>query len=77
MNPKKFDKRVLKKSPEELTEYLNFKRRGSVVESRKGKNAPYKRNPKHKNKSGLVDEQVESLPFQGRVWEFDPPLGHQ
>ena len=56
MNPKKFDKRVLKKSPEELAEYLNFKRRGSVVESRKGKNAPYKRNPKHKNKSGLVDE---------------------
>lgn len=45
---KKFDKRIFKKSPEELQEYLQFKRRGSKVESKKGKGS-YKRNNKHKN----------------------------
>ena len=23
--------------------------------------------------NGLVDELVESLPFQGKIWEFKPP----
>ena len=45
---KKFDKRIFKKSPEELQEYLQFKRRGSKVEPKKGKGS-YKRNNKHKN----------------------------
>lgn len=45
---KKFDKRIFKKSSEELQEYLQFKRRGSKVESKKGKGS-YKRNNKHKN----------------------------
>lgn len=45
MKKKSFDKTILKKSPEELQEYLAFKRRGFKVESKKA----YKRNPKHKN----------------------------
>ena len=43
---KKFDKRILKKSPEELEGYMMFKRRGSVIESKKGKGS-FKRKPKH------------------------------
>ena len=41
------DKRVLKKTPEELQEYLSFKRRAAVVPAKKGKGA-FKRNSKHK-----------------------------
>lgn len=37
------DKRMFKKSPEELREYLMFKRRGSKVENKKR----YKRKEKH------------------------------
>lgn len=44
------DKRELKKSPEELVQYLQFKRRGSVVIAKKGRGSEYKRNPKHKNR---------------------------
>lgn len=44
------DKRELKKSPEELVQYLQFKRRGSVVITKKGRGSEYKRNPKHKNR---------------------------
>lgn len=40
---KKFDKRILKKSPEELEEYLQFRRRGSRIEAKKGKGSVYKR----------------------------------
>lgn len=36
-------KEYLKKTGEELQEYLRFKRRGSRVESKKGKGAKYKR----------------------------------
>lgn len=43
---KTFDKRIFKKSPEELQEYFKFKRRGSRVESRKGKGS-YKRKSKY------------------------------
>ena len=42
------DKREFKKSPEELVEYLQFKRRASVVPAKKGRGSVYKRNPKHK-----------------------------
>ena len=45
---KKVNKRIFKKSPEELEQYMQFKRRGSRVESKKGKGS-YKRKPKHKN----------------------------
>ena len=45
----KFDKRMFKKSPEELELYLQFRRRGTRVESKKGK-GPYSRKQKHKNK---------------------------
>ena len=40
----KFDKRVNKKTPEELQEYLAFKRRGARVPAKKGKGAKYNRN---------------------------------
>ena len=42
---KKFDKRIFKKSPEELQQYMMFKRRGSRIENRKGKGS-FKRKPK-------------------------------
>ena len=38
------DKRVNKKSKDELQEYLQFRRRASKVDAKKGKGAPYKRN---------------------------------
>ena len=44
------DKRELKKSPEELAQYLQFKRRGSIVPAKKGRGSVYKRNPKYKNR---------------------------
>lgn len=46
---KKFDKQMFKKSPEELELYLQFRRRGTRVESKKGKGS-YSRKQKHKNK---------------------------
>ena len=46
MKEKKFDKRIFKKSPEELQQYMMFKRRGSRVESKKGKGS-FKRKSKH------------------------------
>ena len=49
MKKEKFDKRILKKSPEELEAYLQFQRRGSKVESKKGKGS-YKRKSKHTNR---------------------------
>jgi len=47
MEKKKIDKRMFKKSPEELEQYMQFKRRGSRVESKKGKGS-YTRKIKHK-----------------------------
>ena len=44
---KKFDKRIFKKTGEELQQYFLFKKRGSRVESKKGKGS-YKRKPKYK-----------------------------
>ena len=45
---KKIDKRIFKKSPEELEQYMQFRRRGTRVESKKGKGF-YNRKTKHKN----------------------------
>lgn len=45
---KKIDKQIFKKSPEELEQYLQFKRRGFQVEAKKGKGS-FKRKPKHRN----------------------------
>ena len=44
---KKIDKRIFKKSPEELEQYMQFRHRGSHVESKKGKGS-YHRKPKYK-----------------------------
>ena len=43
----KQDRRMFKKSSEELVQYMQFQRRGSVVPSRKGKGS-YSRKQKHK-----------------------------
>ncbi len=43
---KKVDRRMFKKEGEELQQYLHFRKRGSVVENKKGKGA-YKREKKN------------------------------
>lgn len=43
---KKIDRRIFKKEGEELQQYLAFRKRGSVVENKKGKGA-YKREKKN------------------------------
>lgn len=43
------DKRILKKSPEELQLYLHFKKRGFKIENKKGKGS-YKRHSKYAQK---------------------------
>lgn len=48
MKNKTFNKTFLKKNSKELQQYLMFKRRGSVVENKKGRGS-YKRKQKHKN----------------------------
>ena len=54
---KKLDKRMFKKSSEELQEYMKFKRRGSRIENRKGKGS-YTRKQKHKK-----DENQDMLKY--------------
>lgn len=39
----KFDKRILKKSPEELQQYLAFRRKAGRIPAKKGKGAKYDR----------------------------------
>lgn len=46
---KKIDKRAFKMEGDELQQYLHFRKRGSVVENKKGKGS-YKRHSKHKGK---------------------------
>lgn len=41
-------KRLQKKSPEKLQEYLHFKRRGYAIQAKKGKGS-YSRKQKHKS----------------------------
>ena len=48
---KKVDKRMFKKTGEELQQYLHFRKRGSVVENKKGKGS-YNR---QKFKKGIDD----------------------
>ena len=43
---KKFDMKIFKKNPEELQQYLMFKKRGSRIENRKGKGS-FKRKDKY------------------------------
>ena len=50
MKKEKFDKRIFKKTGDELQAYLAFKHRGSRVEAKKGKGS-YTRKQKHKDKS--------------------------
>ena len=43
---KDLDRRIFKKTPAQLEQYMMFKKRGSRVESKKGKGS-FKRKPKH------------------------------
>ena len=43
------DKRIFKKNDQELQEYLQFKRRGTVAQAKKGKGS-YSRKQKHKSR---------------------------
>ena len=43
------DRRIFKKTAEELQEFLQFRRRGSKVRSKRGKGS-FSRKEKHKNK---------------------------
>lgn len=49
MKKEKFNKRIFKKTGDELQAYLAFKRRGSKIENRKGKGS-YTRKRKYKSK---------------------------
>lgn len=44
-----YDKRMFKKSPEELQLYMYFKKRGFKINNKKGKGS-YERRPKHVGK---------------------------
>ena len=44
---KELDKRMFKKTPEELEQYLHFKKRGFAIDNKKGKGS-YSRKTKHK-----------------------------
>ena len=43
---KEFDKSLLKMTPEELEQWLHFRKAGSRIENRRGKGS-YKRKPKY------------------------------
>lgn len=45
----KFDKRIFKKSPEELEQYMMFKKRGSSIKPKKGKGS-FQRKEKYSHK---------------------------
>ena len=49
MKTKKLDKRIFKKSAEQLEQYMMFKKRGSVVPAKKGKGS-FKRKSKYLSK---------------------------
>jgi stalled ribosome alternative rescue factor ArfA len=50
MKQKQIDKRMFKKNAEELEQYMLFKKRGSIVESKKGKGS-FKRKPKYPHRN--------------------------
>ena len=52
-NKKKIDRRMFKKEGEELQQYLHFRKRGSVVENKKGKGS-YKR----KKRIGVMNNEM-------------------
>ena len=56
-----FDKRMNKKSPEELQAYLAFRRKAGRVPAKKGKGAKYNRNDFKKEVA--QDESIFALVF--------------
>ena len=56
-----FDKRMNKKSPEELQEYLAFRRKAGRVPAKKGKGAKYNRSDFKKEVA--QDESIFALVF--------------
>lgn len=47
MKKNKLNKKMFKKSPEELQQYIHFKKRGFTIDNKKGKGS-YTRKTKHK-----------------------------
>ena len=45
---KKIDRRIFKKTPEELEQYMYFRRRGFCLQNKKGKGS-YQRHAKHRD----------------------------
>lgn len=45
---KDLGRRIFKKTPEELEQYMIFKRRGFILQNKRGKGS-FKRKPKHPN----------------------------
>lgn len=52
------DRRIFKKDEEELEEYLQFRRRGSRVDSKKGKGSVYKRSRKNVEARDVLEEAL-------------------
>ena len=48
MKKKNFNRQMFKMSPEELEEYMKFRRKGSKIDAKKGKGS-YTRKQKHKD----------------------------
>ena len=53
---KKIDRRIFKKSPDELQEYMMFKRRGSRTPAKKGKGMKYERAQEKEKSRNLVSD---------------------
>lgn len=54
------DKKWMKKSKEELQEYLKFKRRGFIIPNKKGKGS-YSRKQKHRGRNDLPLCYIEDV----------------
>ena len=53
---KKIDRRIFKKSPDELQEYMMYKRRGSRTPAKKGKGMKYERAQEKEKSRNLVSD---------------------
>ena len=56
------DKRMFKKTEEELQEYMTFRKRGFIMKNKKGKGS-YSRKDKHKNKKYETGRRKTSGPW--------------
>ena len=59
-------KEYMKKTGEELQQYLQFKRRGSRVEAKKGKGAEYNRNREKTRRESM--SKKNNISGSGQIW---------